>query len=449
MARTVLPLARNKRSSLRRLVDRYDETLLLQTHPFRSPLAVRLTDAIGCVSSAIESQAPSAIATFDHFGGKSFFEAYPVALDAPAFMAASFGGLQSELQSAKPGELVRFLALYSKDRVLGKAAFEALGEMYVAAVLRDPGSSRAPGLGAIIDAFRSARKHGFAPTKVPGARIGVIEVTGNPPLQHGRIEFPAEIELDLPAEATKASLDEALFNPIAKLADYLVVFDVMSAEVRRRVTAVRKIPSKVLIGYRDVPNPAYPAAHLRVIETRAELATAEAQSAARGSHIDYSPIAAFVDLVGGIVARSNYEEALAELANTPQSVKEAIYERYELEKAAIFSSRTMTVSYYVIDRNEQHYLKSTFGATASKTFSVNYNLRDDDPDKLRHLAAAQTERDVARCEESAVSVSLSRLVDDYRANIGDAAALPLFVDLREEMLLDRRPAIAKLPEEFL
>ncbi len=92
---------------------------------------------------------------------------------------------------------------------------------------------------------------------MPGLKIGFIEVTSKTLLKHGQIEFPATVDVDLPVAAAKAELDDALTNPTARSADYLIVFDVALAKAKRRVTGIKKIPSKVLVGHKTETNPEY------------------------------------------------------------------------------------------------------------------------------------------------------------------------------------------------
>ncbi len=432
----------------------YDQYDILTEAAYRLPIASRLTSRLAEITHEFEGSAPVVFAAYDHFGERSFFDLYPLELDAPAFMTGEFAGIRDGLASASTENLAQFLRLYPKDDVLEEETYKQVSNLYIPAYLRETAKPGDADLRTILGAIKSAEDRGFTPSEVPGTKVGFIEVTSKTLLKHGQIEFPAEIEIDMPFDAVKADLDEALSVPLAESVDYLIVFDVVLAKTSRRVTAVDKISSTFLAGYHQEPNPAYEVARLKVAEAQSDLTSMQLQNAGSSSGPYYSGGAALLgalgELLGGfavIAARSELREAFEELNNTPRTVKVPDYADYKFDKARVKASKVMTVNYYVIDRRGNAYFKSTFDVIEKRDFSVVYKLHDKDRNRLKHLADAHTEKDVADWEEAPVSVKLSQLVDHYLANETISKELPDLAALREEMLRDKNIALAKAQTE--
>ena len=78
-------------------------------------------------------------------------------------------------------------------------------------------------------------------------------------------------------------------------------------------------------------------------------------------------LACLVKIVGQIAAQAvvtkaqeNLTKSMTKLGNTPQMLKHPIYVKYTFDKASIKASKVMTVHYYVLDRIERKYFKSSF-----------------------------------------------------------------------------------------
>jgi serine protease Do len=129
------------------------------------------------------------------------------------------------------------------------------------------------------------------------------------------------------------------------------------------------------------------------------------------------------------------------------TVQKAVYQEYAFDEASIKAEKTMTVHYYVIDRRNRTYFKSTFDVIESKAFEVAYRLHDSDPQKSSHESRRNRERDVKEWEEAPSSVKLSRLVEHYLGNTGRSGPLPSTETLRAEMLRDKNVALARYNDE--
>jgi serine protease Do len=326
---------------------------------------------------------------------------------------------------------------------------QRMGISHFKSTLSTKSKSTKANLRQIIAAIKATKETGLPLDKVPGLNIAFIEVTSKTLLKEGQIDFSSTVDVDLPFEVTKAGLDDALINPAAKSSDYLVVFDVALAKAKRRVIGMKKMPSKVLVGHRTDPNPQY-----NVVQNEVNNARLNVQQAAMGKMSADSQfcqgLGCFGKLIGqmaAVVAQSKankkLQNTMARLNSTPMTLETPIYEKYNFDKASVKASKSMTVHYYVIDRPNNSYLKSTFDIKEEESFEVAYRIHKDDPNKYSHLSSLDKEEDVVDWEDAAVSIKLSQLVDHYLANASRSKKLPSVAVLRKEMLTDKNTALAK------
>lgn len=432
----------------------YPDHPILKDAEFQSDKAKALERATHGFKARMRDGAPREFAAFDPFGEKSFFDVYPVDLDAGAFVRANWNTIEGKLKGASPDQLKRFASLYPKA-VIGEEAWQGLGGLFTAASLKTQDRGASPDLKAVLAAFSAAKQAGFVVKEIPGLKIGFIEVTSQTLLKHRQIEFPAGVEVDLPVAVEKAELDEALATPTAQAADYLIVFDVALAKASRRVTDTKKTPSRTVVGHQKEPNPAYEAARMKVMQAQNSYNTAQIQSSIQSTQPSNPYASPGAVLLGGLLqgignamivgsAKAKLDEAMQEMQATPQFIDKPIFEAYQFDKATVRGTKTMTVHYYIIDRRRGTYFKSTFDIVERRTFEAIYNVHQNDPAKDAHYASGQKEEDVAAWEEASATVRLSQLVDHYLAHGGQTKPLPELAVLRQEMLSDKNKALAKL-----
>ena len=138
---------------------------------------------------------------------------------------------------------------------------------------------------------------------------------------------------------------------------------------------------------------------------------------------------------------------MTKLTNTPQTLKHPIYAKYRFDKASIKASKVMTVHYYVVDRIEGKYFKSSFDVIEKKSFEVAYRVLGYDSNKASHLSSNNTEKDVIKWEEAPSTINLSAMIDHYIENVASSKQLPDLSQLRTEMLQDKNAALAKYQSE--
>lgn len=430
----------------------YPSAEILKDPEFRAPRVGRVTEKAADLGRRIREDAARQFAAFDHFGAAGFFESYPVDVRSPGFVRANMTALAPKLEAAGTRQLSAFAGHFTKDEV-GDETWGRLGDRYVAAALGEAGATGVPDLRAVLKALGAARAAGFAPRRIPGLKIAFVEVTSRTLLREGQIEFPVAVDVDLPVAAVRAELDKALIDDTAEFADYTIVFDVALAKASRKVTGTRKMPGRVLVGHRTEPNPAYNLAQYKVNRAQVEVQTAAINAASAGNRYCQglgclgNMFAELAAAARQSEAKKKLDAAMAELAGTSMTVDIPIYQNYRYDKAAVKSTKVASVHYYVVDRHARSFFKSSFDIEEEKRFQVAYSVAENDPDRTEHFRDADSEKDVARWEEAATTVPLTRLVDHYLKNAGEQRPLPQLSDLREEMLADKNQALARYREQ--
>ena len=201
------------------------------------------------MESEIHESAESAFLKFDHIGN-NFFEQFPVELVSSNVLDQNFSSLISNLSNRKSQDILAFSHTYSSE-FLGSSRWKELSNLYVEVRLRE--NTAPSSLPTMLAVLNDAEDAGFTPDQFGNFKFGFLEVTSRTLLDEGQIEFPAQIDIDLPVEVFKADLDTALSSPLADTSEYLIIFDVALAKTHRRVTGAKKQASKVLVGYKSAP----------------------------------------------------------------------------------------------------------------------------------------------------------------------------------------------------
>jgi len=393
------------------------------------------------IEAKISASASDEFLSFDHFGETSFFNAYPAEISASSILDEHFDTLKPKLETSSTAELKAFSGNYGKD-VLGEDRWVGLGNAYMSAQLREMGATDRSDIPAILSAVNATKDAGFEPKSVPGLNIAFVEVTSKTLLNEGQIDFPVSTEVDLPVDVTKADLDDALSSTAAGGNDLLIVFDVALAKASRRVQGLNLVNSVLLAGYKSVENPEHGVAQQNV--EVAKINFNSASISASGYH-GYGLAGAFSQMIAGAQqssARGKLQAAMQNLANTPKTIEEPIYNKYQFKNATVDARKAMTVHYYVIDLRRKTYVKSTFDVNEEHRFNVAYNIDPEDTKKAEHVQEYDTESEIDDYEKAASSVKLSQIINHYIANRGSSKKLRSLTALRKEMLKDKNRALA-------
>jgi serine protease Do len=389
---------------------------------------------LAAVQNALVMGALEAFQKFDHFGQTDFFDAYPIQISGPAFLNDATVTLGPWIDSLDAAHVKLLRNRYQRQIQPGPFLDKLTARYFTSTLAAAP--VQPPDLATILGAVNASKENGFSVGAVPGARIAFVEVTSKTLLKEGQIEFPAQIQMDLPFEAGKVEVDQMLEMAERNLADYIVVLDVAAARVARRIVGKNDVESRYVSGSRSEPNPNYDIARSRVFEAQAGLANANAMYAQGILGAIAKGIA-----VGAWTNRVN--EATASLSGTPSMLSIDLYEPYKYSASEVGTSRNLTANYFVIDKRSRRYFKSTFDVAESKNFRIAYNLHDKDPERGQVVMRFDKEADIATYEQSPMSLKVSVLVDDYLKHQGQSQPLQSLAQLRDEMLIDKNKALAE------
>jgi len=383
---------------------------------------------------------------YPHFTSEPFFHIHPSSLGAKAFCTQYPSAVSKVLANHSALEIKTFAQSLGEDLVT-EDTWRMISEAYMDARLQElPAKGRK--LSSVLSALNDAKNAGFKIQTLNSLKIGFVEVTSRTLLKQGQIEFPAEVDVDLPFDITKSELETAFDSETANNADYLIVFDVALAKTRRKIGKMQKQPSQMIVGYRQQQNPEY-----TQLQNQITTAQMKVQNEAMNVSMAQSQYCYGLGCMGKIIsvaaADSRRQEAqdalqgiMAKFNATPMMIDVAIRQPYNYEVADIDASKTMTVHYYVIDKRNKQVFKSTFDVAENKRFGVAYSLAPSDPDAESNAAKYDNEADVAAWEKQASSVKLSQLIDHYLKNESKSVRLTSLSGLRKEMLQDRNTAIA-------
>lgn len=445
------------RGLLARASDRvrsYDGYPLLKAIAYRHPAADALAALIEDWKTSLRRSASQQFLEFDHFSGTSFFGTYPIPLNGADFLRDNPTALQTVLANRRADRLEAFARGYSEAE-LGGDAWTQFSDALIAAKAADLRKQGDDELTARIGAIMAIRGFALTPKAGFSLKVAFVEATSKTLLKEGAIDFPVAVDMDLPIEATKASLDAALTNGGKSAADYVIVFDVALATVRRRVTGIEKKPARVQVGTRTEPNPERNQIQIDLSRAQMDLNQANMDRVSNSATsagcyglgcLGYA-FAGAIHASRAEEARKNVENIMGRLNATPMTIEVPVYQNYKFDLAKIRARKTMTVHYHLIDLKRKRHFKSTFDVVEDKLFEVAYKVHDNDPNRDAHISAHHKEKDVADWEKAASTVKMSSLLMHYLTNRRAAKPLPNLAALREEMLRDKNLALAKYKEQ--
>lgn len=398
---------------------------------FRSPKFEQLNTALGVARSSVNSFAPSSFEGFNHASQDNFFTLYPRQLP-DSFLSDNSATLEGFVKKLTPDQIILLKSKYHEKVPTSSRFSELLSERYIEATL--PSTTSPYQMGQVLAAIKNARAAGLSVKSLPGAKIAFVEVTSKTLISEGQIEFPTQIEMDLPFEPIKTDIDSILDSTEKIGANFIVILDVASSKVSRRILAKNDISSKFVSGNRNEPNPQYDIARGKLYDAQSGLANARNQTGGGLAGAIISGIA-----MGLWSSRVNEAQTL--LSNTSSTVTIDEFQPYKYSSSDVAVTRNLTANYYVIDKVKNRYFKGIFDIAENKSFKITYNLHDRDPEKGTIVSQFSKESDIADYEQSPVGLKVSMLIDDYLKNEASTRSLQSIVALRGEMLADKNKTL--------
>jgi serine protease Do len=413
------------------LLKDYRGLTIFSVQDFVSTKLMPMEAALMSSKAKATNAGPAAFLGFNHTASDDFFESFPVSLEQK-FLAKHANSLTGFIDSLDAGQVRNLKAKYSRQIESGDRFDELLSARFLRLSL--PQDAAPHPIGKVLIALKSARDAGFNVKKVPASQIAFVEATSKTLLAEGQIEFPTQIQMDLPFEPVKAELDQVIETTDRIGSNIVIVLDVAASKVSRRITAKSDESSRFVSGQRSEHNPAYDVARSKVFEAQSGLARARAQYTG-------SLAAAIINGIAIGMWQDRFTAAQREMAGTPTTLQVDEFKDYKYSYSDVTSTRALTANYYVIDKTTRRYYKGTFDVTESKSFRIAYNVHDKDPQRGSILGRYGKESDIESYEKAPMALAVSTLIEDYLKNEAQSKPLPDLVALRSEMLADKNKAL--------
>lgn len=342
-----------------------------------------------------------------------FFNLYPVPVSVAVadVVQKALPALHKNLSEASSHQLRDFIANYGRH-IEDKKATDNLARMLVSAMITDSGITSPSALDEL--AMAASVSHTFKNAWTGHVKdIAFVEATSTTLLREGQIDFPISIDMDLPVNAKRLSFAEAL-SPSAPR--FIIVFQVALAKTSRRVLDLTQVKSRFFAGYQSLSS------------------TTELNSTTP----DYLSDEEFAN--GNVSSTLSGQQK--DIIGRPQGYAQPIYYAYFFDKARVLGRRTMTVDYYLIDRIQGQYVKSTFDYAEDKRFNVPYRIARSDPNIRRYVQEYDSEKEVDLYEKNPASVKLSQLLENYLHNRTNIQNMGSLESLRQKIQQDRNTAVA-------
>jgi hypothetical protein len=400
---------RNTISSALEELDKYNSYELFRREKFRSVSCDRLQALYDEKTSDIREAAEDAFVDFNHFGDVSFFDAYPAALEPKAFMSGHFSLLDKKLELASPEEIERFSQLYPAARILGAEHFRGLSNLYIAASLRRTFGQERPGFGAVAALFETANRKGFAPSDIPGVKLGMIDIRSRRLSESKLVEFPVGLKVNLPFDVITVDSTDLSLGPLVRRFDYIVVFQLLGATNKKDIARREYVSSKFVAGTVSLPNPDYQALMLRVTTLQDQLRQAQFQDNLNAIKAQSSPGAAVAGLgstLSVIAIQRTLNKTIQALQTTPAYIEEPVYENYTFNQVQLRARKTVRSKWYVLDCARNTYGTQGLALDEQTSFVLLYGVHEKDPDRIRFMSASASEKDLEAWENSQLVVSM-------------------------------------------
>jgi len=399
--------------------------------------------AVASREEAIRRDAPGNFATFPLDGERSFFEVYPVPLNEVTFLKVNQAVWTKALGSMSQTQASAFLNNYGDS--LPASARDQLAREYFRSQCPDPATAD---LKDIVTAYEKCRAVGLELKTIPGIKIAFLQVTSPDLIRDKAIDFGLDIKLDMPFDASKASMRTAFKSKAVQDADILILVSIAEAKARRVVAREETVQSTYVASYVREDNPEF-----EIAKAEMETATRQQQEVANKetTHWLVDPIMHYLeenekeDLVTDTGKR--LAEAKEKLRTTPKYVQVADYQPYPVTKAFMDIYKFGTINYYVVDKRRKRLFRDTFDISEKSFFTVCYALKDSDPQRTKFLQESVLEDDVVRYELEPAEVNLSDLLDQYASRPSEAKKYKNMGDVQRVFTADRSAAQLKRKNE--
>jgi serine protease Do len=406
---------------------------------FSSPIVDGVLNKVKTIKRSAKGYAAKAYVDYGIINGNSFFNKYPISLNKTTVIQSTSSRVASILGSSKLEDTNNFVSAYGN--YLSSRQKKILGNLYLNQYIKEGGETDKPVLSLVMSGLVETKKIGLNPDSTGDMKIKFVEITSKTLLKEGQVEFPAEINMDLPFEIGKSEITE-IFSDNSD-SDYIVVFDVALANVNRRIQKRNKEKSILLAGHNTVQNPNFMARQMDVQNAQTSVQSANSQYCSPGA---YSWGCTLGKAISVGMAQETLRERQQLLLSTPQTLKEPIHEEYEYSTSDMDVKKNLTAHFYVVNVNNKTYYKDTFDISENKSFTISYDVNSKDINKSTLASKYDSEEDISSYEDKAINVDVSMLLTHYLKNLGDEVKLKSEDELRMTMMYDKNQALTAYKE---
>jgi S1-C subfamily serine protease len=408
----------------RALIKEYLGRTVFADAAFRSPKFAELQAAIPAAIDRLNLAAGSAFKHFDHTGPDNFFAEYPSELPRN-YLRDNSAVLVNVVNRLSETQIAEFRAKYGPW-----LDYPDLNSLIAASA--GGADERAKAMEGVIAAFKGAGEAGI---QGEGARVScgkaiLVDATSKNLVNAGMVEFAVRVDMDLPFESSRSSMDALLGAADTDDTRLIILWDVTASKVSRQLVGKTDFDSQFLAGKYAQPNPAYPQALSQVLEAQNNLVAARSMFIGPLNDLNISR------------AADALTQAQQNLLRTPRMILRDDMRPYKYSVSDITVAKTLTTNYYVINKASGRYFKGVFESTDEKSFKIAYNLHNADPSRRGILSGFSNEAEVASFEQLPVTLDASTLVDNYLKNQRQAKPLVSITALRDEMLANSSMALA-------
>lgn len=396
-------------SHIRLELDELGKLAIFKYPRYRPAIYGQALLALQAKEDEIRADAPKNFVEFSLVDGKNFFVEYPVHIEEGIFLDENKSIWSGALADMKAADKAVFIATYGAN--LPHSAQKELAQSYFLSLCP---KGKDADLKNILAAYEKTRAAGLDLQSIPGIKIAFLQVTSPDLIKDKALDFGVDIKLDMPFDASKASMRKAFSHGAVKNADILILVNMAVSKAKRVVEENETISSTYVASYGQEINPEYEIA-------KAELEAASVQHHAAQSKTTTSwAVDVFAhwdeeskktDLIESTGNR--YDVAKKKMRTTPKHISIAQYQPYPVTKAHMDIYKFATVNYYVIDKRKKVFFKDTFDVSEKSFFTVCYAMEESDPNKEKFLQTSVLEDDVVRYEMEPIPVNLSDLLEQF------------------------------------
>ena len=188
---------------------------------------------------------------------------------------------------------------------------------------------------------------------------------------------------------------------VDELNSQYLIFSIKNRDYSRKVLSKNNYTSKYVSGQREVYNPNYDTASANVYDAQNRLAQARADEARQeptencADNIWACILVESLKAAPVATAKTNYDNALRTLENTPRTLIQDIISEYEVEKLEIEASKSLLGELAFVDTGREQIYTIDYPIELSKTFEViNSPVAETDTNKKRLLDGTSEENEV-------------------------------------------------------